>query len=183
MLFDFSVRVQSFVRAFLGLCCCFLLSGCGRIYEESGLSRGMALLSADAFGLQSQSQQAVEIDASSDEQKQEKVLVYFSLDGYGLQGQDTTELDRIAQTLKQDKDKKCYIDGYTCELGGVEYNVGLGYKRARAVSAYLIDKGVFKSQLMLLSYGKEKPLDPGHTESSRKKNRRVEVSFVPHDVD
>ena len=165
-----------------------MLSGCGIIqYEsESEKPRGMALLGADTFGLSESGQDALEIEPTSSvdkgEKSDEKVIVYFSLDGYSLEGQNTQLLDGIAKKLKANKALKLYVDGYTCELGGGEYNVGLGYKRARARAAYLVDQGVDKSQLMLLSYGKEKPIDPGHSEASRKKNRRVEVSFVPEEM-
>ena len=103
---------------------------------------------------------------------------HFDLDGYQIAQGDDVVLQSIGQRLKQSPQLKVYIDGYTCELGGVAYNVALGYKRAKEVARYLIAQGAQPSQLILLSYGKEKPVDSGHSEQARQKNRRVEVNLV-----
>ena len=105
-------------------------------------------------------------------------VLHFSLDGHALDEQDASDLKRIAKQLQDNPDLRVYVDGYTCELGGSEYNMALGYKRAQTVSDYLIKEGAGPDQLVLLSYGKEKPVDQRHLEDAWKKNRRVEVHLV-----
>ncbi|NIM05184.1 MAG: OmpA family protein, partial [Armatimonadetes bacterium] len=59
-----------------------------------------------------------------------------------------------------------------------EYNLALGEKRARAAMEFLVDMGVDPSRLSIVSYGEERPLDPGHDEKAWSKNRRVEFVLV-----
>ena len=53
-------------------------------------------------------------------------------------------------------------------------NITLGNKRADAVRRYLIGLGVPEGDIQIVSYGKERPSDPGHTEAAWAKNRRAE---------
>lgn len=87
------------------------------------------------------------------------------------------ELVTFAAYLNKNKNVKVHIDGYTCELGSAEYNVALGQRRAHAVAKFLESKGVSERQIILVSYGKERPADPAHNELAWMKNRRVEVFF------
>ncbi len=64
------------------------------------------------------------------------------------------------------------IEGNCDERGTVEYNLALGQKRADAAKAYLVNLGVDGKRLETVSYGKEKPVDPGHNEEAWAKNRR-----------
>lgn len=54
----------------------------------------------------------------------------------------------------------------------MEYNVALGQKRADEAAKYLINLGIEKERIKTISYGKERPLDPGHNETAWAKNRR-----------
>jgi peptidoglycan-associated lipoprotein len=65
------------------------------------------------------------------------------------------------------------IEGHCDERGTAEYNMALGERRATAVMTYLVSLGVPKSALSTVSFGKEKPLDPGHNEEAWAKNRRA----------
>ena len=58
-----------------------------------------------------------------------------------------------------------------------EYNVALGWKRAKAVAAILKQDGVSDSQIAMISYGKERPIAFGHDEASYQQNRRVELIY------
>ena len=70
-----------------------------------------------------------------------------------------------------------YNFGHADERGSREYNVSLGWKRAKAIAAYFQQYGVKSDQLVLVSYGKEKPLLSGHNPSAWAKNRRVEIFY------
>jgi peptidoglycan-associated lipoprotein len=65
-----------------------------------------------------------------------------------------------------------YIKGNCDERGTVEYNMALGRERADEAAKYLIDLGIEKERIKTISYGKERPLDPGHNETAWAKNRR-----------
>jgi peptidoglycan-associated lipoprotein len=73
---------------------------------------------------------------------------------------------------------KVKLEGHCDERGSDEYNLALGENRAKAALNYLVALGVPPEQLSIISYGKEKPLDNGHTEEAWAKNRRVEFTPV-----
>jgi peptidoglycan-associated lipoprotein len=70
--------------------------------------------------------------------------------------------------------EKIVIEGHCDERGTAEYNIALGERRAKSVKRYLINLGVDSSQLSTISYGEERPADPGHNEAAWAKNRRAE---------
>ena len=66
------------------------------------------------------------------------------------------------------------IEGHCDERGTAEYNLALGERRAVAVKTYLVSLGISPDRLRTVSYGKEFPFDPGHTDESWAKNRRAQ---------
>jgi len=68
------------------------------------------------------------------------------------------------------------VEGHCDERGTQEYNMALGERRALAVRDYLINLGVPGQNLLTISYGEERPVDPGHNEAAWAKNRRAEFS-------
>jgi peptidoglycan-associated lipoprotein len=79
----------------------------------------------------------------------------------------------VADYLKKNPGAKLQIEGHCDERGTSEYNIALGDRRATAVMTYLVSLGVSKGALSTVSFGKEKPLDPGHDEGAWAKNRRA----------
>jgi peptidoglycan-associated lipoprotein len=79
----------------------------------------------------------------------------------------------VAAYLKKNPNAKMQIEGHCDERGTSEYNMALGDRRAAAVMTYLVSLGVPKAALSTVSFGKEKPLDPGHNEEAWAKNRRA----------
>jgi peptidoglycan-associated lipoprotein len=65
------------------------------------------------------------------------------------------------------------IEGHCDERGTKAYNLALGEKRANAAKEYLVALGVSGSRIATVSYGKERPFDPGHDEAAWAKNRRA----------
>jgi peptidoglycan-associated lipoprotein len=94
---------------------------------------------------------------------------------------DSAVLDATAQAILKDKavwmkanaDAATTIEGHCDERGTVAYNIALGERRAEAAKAFLVNAGVPASKMTTISYGKEKPLDPGHNEQAWAKNRRA----------
>lgn len=97
--------------------------------------------------------------------------IHFDFDKYDIRPGD-------GEILKKDYEwfganaGKVRIEGNCDERGTVEYNLVLGQKRADAAKRYLVGLGVDGSRLNTISYGKEKPVDPGHNEAAWAKNRR-----------
>jgi peptidoglycan-associated lipoprotein len=70
------------------------------------------------------------------------------------------------------------LAGFTDERGTLEYNRGLGERRAQATRDFLISLGVSSQRIQTVSFGQEMPADPGHNESAWAKNRRAETGVV-----
>jgi peptidoglycan-associated lipoprotein len=70
------------------------------------------------------------------------------------------------------------IQGNCDERGSDEYNLALGERRAKVAMDYLATLGVPAERLSIISYGKEKPVDPGHDEAAWAKNRRDDFAII-----
>jgi len=103
--------------------------------------------------------------------------VYFAFDKYSIRPGDAEILKKDAEWFKANQNSKVRVEGNCDERGTVEYNMVLGQKRADSAKSYLTDLGVDGNRLETVSYGKEKPIDPGHNEAAWAKNRRVH--FTP----
>jgi len=104
--------------------------------------------------------------------------IYFDFDSYVLSQDARDSLDMNAQWLKKNTEHKVRLEGHCDERGSDEYNLALGEKRAKAAFSYLATLGIPEDRLSTVSYGKEKPADPGHDEAAWAKNRRVEFVIV-----
>jgi peptidoglycan-associated lipoprotein len=96
-------------------------------------------------------------------------------------GYDLTEIDAAGQqvltanatVLKKYPEWVITIEGHADERGTAEYNLALGTRRAAAARDYLISLGIPGDRLRTVSYGKEFPFDPTHSETGWSKNRRA----------
>lgn len=86
-------------------------------------------------------------------------------------GRRTTQV--VADYMKKNPKARVQIEGHCDERGTAEYNMALGDRRATAVMTYLVSLGVPKAALSTVSFGEEKPLDPGNDEGAWAKNRRA----------
>ena len=100
--------------------------------------------------------------------------VFFDFDSPTLSAAARATLAKDAEILKQQGSVKIRIEGNCDELGSDDYNLSLGESRAKSAMSYLQSLGIKSDRLSIISYGKEKPADPGHEESARAKNRRDE---------
>lgn len=98
--------------------------------------------------------------------------VRFDFDKSVLKPQDRETLKKHADFLMKNKNYDVVIEGNCDERGTAEYNLALGERRAIEAQKYLISLGVEKNRIKTISYGYERPLDPGHNEEAWAKNRR-----------
>jgi peptidoglycan-associated lipoprotein len=96
----------------------------------------------------------------------------FDLDSAALGDAARATLEKHALWLQGHRDVKVTIEGHCDERGTVDYNLALGDQRARAARDYLVSLGVAAARLRVVSYGKERPLDPGSNEAAWARNRR-----------
>jgi len=89
----------------------------------------------------------------------------------GEDGRKTSQA--VAAYMMKNPGAKLLIEGHCDERGTAEYNLALGERRAAAVMTYLVSLGVPETALSTVSFGKERPLDPGHDEGAWAKNRRA----------
>jgi peptidoglycan-associated lipoprotein len=99
--------------------------------------------------------------------------VHFEFDSARLSDEARAILERHAVWLQTHRDARVTIEGHCDERGTVEYNLALGDQRAQAAKEYLASLGVAGERLTTVSFGKEKPLDPGHDEAAWARNRRA----------
>jgi len=99
--------------------------------------------------------------------------VFFAYDSAEIEAAGQQVLQGNADVLKKYADWVITIEGHADERGTAEYNLALGERRAVAARTYLISLGVPADRLKTVSYGKEFPFDPGHTETAWSKNRRA----------
>lgn len=99
--------------------------------------------------------------------------VHFGYNSSTLDGNAKQTLKNNAKILKDHGSVKVQVEGHCDERGGIQYNIALGERRAKIVKAFLVDQGIKGSRVSIISYGKEKPIDPGHDEAAWAKNRRA----------
>jgi peptidoglycan-associated lipoprotein len=104
-------------------------------------------------------------------------VVYFDFDSFVIKPEYQDLIAQHAHYLQSHTASHVTLEGNTDERGSREYNLALGQKRAEAVQRVLVLDGASSSQIESVSFGAEKPADPGHDEGAYAKNRRVEFRY------
>lgn len=100
--------------------------------------------------------------------------IYFEYDAFDLSSSAQETLRQDAKVIEQYPDVKIQVQGHCDERGSEEYNLALGDKRARSARDYLVNLGISPDRLTTISFGEERPVDPGHDDAAWAKNRRGE---------
>ncbi|MDK2742806.1 MAG: OmpA family protein [Nitrospira sp.] len=147
------------------------LSGFSRNPSEERLAQGGYSTAMNPSGLTAR--QRAELT------KEEKAAVeaglqdvFFGYDQWGLSEVGMEALNHDAAYLKDHPGAVLKIEGHCDERGTSDYNVVLGDKRAKAARSYLTEAGVSSKQVMIVSYGKERPFCFERDESCYQQNRR-----------
>jgi peptidoglycan-associated lipoprotein len=104
--------------------------------------------------------------------------VHFAFDSAAVKDSEQANIASVAQALSSDANAKLLIEGHCDERGTEEYNRALGERRALALREALAKNGIDPARIRTISYGKDKPADPGHDESAWTKNRRGEFILL-----
>lgn len=159
-----------FVLTFAVLLAAFSLNGCGCFYQQmKGETPPPAAPPAVVTPPEAKTEVPVAPAAVSLKD------INFDFDKYNIREGDAGILRENANWFRDaaNSGKKVRIEGHCDERGTVEYNLVLGQKRADSAKNFLVSQGVNGKLLETISYGKEKPVDPGHNEEAWAKNRRA----------
>lgn len=110
--------------------------------------------------------------ALADARAQLQAPIYFDYDKSEIRSDAHATLDAKLPLLRANPSMHIRIEGNTDSRGSNEYNMALGLRRANAARRYLVSQGIDNSRIEVVSYGEERPVDPGTTEEAYAKNRR-----------
>ncbi len=98
--------------------------------------------------------------------------VFFATNKSSLTTKSRETLRKQAKYLRKNKNLNVTIEGHADERGTREYNLALGERRANAAKDYLMTYGISGKRISVISYGKEKPVNPASSPLAWSQNRR-----------
>ena len=104
--------------------------------------------------------------------------VYFDTDRYDIRADAQPVLAAQAAWLSRYSAVQIRIEGNCDERGTREYNLALGSRRANSVRDFLVARGVNPARITTISYGKERPIDPGSDETAWQHDRNGHTAIV-----
>jgi peptidoglycan-associated lipoprotein len=146
-----------------------------RIAQEQAEADRKAQEARDA---QVQAGAVTPVMSAEEEMKQELMslqnnqVVYFDFDRASISSDFYNVLDQHAAFLTKNSRQSIVIEGHCDSRGTPEYNIALGESRAKSVQTYLLNAGVSPSQISVVSYGEEKPINNYTSEAAFAENRR-----------
>lgn len=104
--------------------------------------------------------------------------IYFEVDRYDILPEEALTLEENAAFLMKYPEMKVQIEGHCDERGTNEYNLALGERRANSTKKHLVSLGISSGRISTISYGEERPYDPGHNEEAWANNRRAHMVIL-----
>ena len=103
--------------------------------------------------------------------------VLFATNKADLKSNGLVNINKLAQFLQENPDRKVIVEGYTDSTGATSYNQSLSERRANSVRTALVKMGVDPARIVAQGYGKEYPVAENSSVTGRAMNRRVEVTI------
>ena len=103
----------------------------------------------------------------------EFLRIFFATNKYNISSKGTETLLKQVNYLKNNPNLNVTLEGHADERGTREYNLALGEKRATAVKDYLMANGLASNRIKVVSYGKERPVNPASNAIAWSQNRRT----------
>lgn len=110
---------------------------------------------------------------ASAEQPFNSETIYFDFDKSVVKADEMSKIERVVAGMRNYPGKALRIEGHCDERGTEEYNRSLGEKRALSVREKLNMSGVSAQRVDTITYGEDRPFDPGHDSAAWAKNRRA----------
>lgn len=104
--------------------------------------------------------------------------IQFEHDSYELTESSNEELEALAQLLFMNPTLRIELSSHTDDQGSDKYNDRLSTMRGKAVEKWLLDRGVDGQRMVIVGYGKRKPLVANDSDENRAINRRVEIKVL-----
>jgi peptidoglycan-associated lipoprotein len=105
--------------------------------------------------------------------------VYFDFDKANIKPSELGKIEEVARRMKSSfQGKALRIEGHCDERGTEEYNRALGDRRALSVREKFVALGLDPEMIPTITFGEEKPANPGHNEAAWAKNRRAEMVLL-----
>ena len=104
--------------------------------------------------------------------------IYFAFDSSDLTDESKSALREKGNWLRANGDYSVNISGNCDERGTAEYNLALGERRAHAAKKFLMGLGISENRLATISYGEERPVDPGRNDEAWAKNRNDQFTLT-----
>ena|SRR5438034_7315840 len=105
-------------------------------------------------------------------------IVRFDSDSSVVKSGEKSKVAKVADYLKGSAADAVRVEGHCDERGTEEYNRALGERRALALREELVRLGIDPTRVDTISYGEDRPADPGHNEAAWRKNRRGEFILL-----
>lgn len=102
----------------------------------------------------------------------------FDTDKADIKPEFHARLDEVVEVLKQNPEVRVRVEGHTDDRGSAAYNQALSERRANAVVAYLVSRGIASDRLVPKGFGEAAPVRPNDTPENRYMNRRTELSVI-----
>lgn len=172
------MRAITLTRAAVFTAAVLMLAGCGSksTTTEDGAAGGAEAGGAESFGTGGSG--GVIPGGTPADVAQLRTVFYFDFDQSVVKQEGFIDLERHAAYLASNPNAKVRLEGHADERGTREYNIALGESRANSIARLLLVNGASNGQIETISYGEEKPMMLGHSDSEWALNRRVELSYV-----
>lgn len=107
-------------------------------------------------------------------------LVHFDFDksSFLIDSEMSAFIDTSLIYVTQHSEAGLFITGHTDNIGTVEYNMALGYRRAQSIKDYFTNKGVPADNITIVSKGENEPIETNSTANGRARNRRATISVT-----